>query len=49
MKKESVGIIDVKDRISYVAVDRLESKGLMSRIKDEKIKKLNVRFRFLNG
>ena len=44
LTKDELGIIEVKENCSYAAVKRAQYKVLLSRIKDEKIKKMSVRF-----
>ena len=44
LTKDELGIIEVKESCSYAAVKRAQHKSLLSKIKDEKIKKMSVRF-----
>ena len=44
LAKDDLGIIEVKEGCSYVAVKRAQYKTLLSKIQNEKIKKMNVRF-----
>ena len=44
LTKDEVGIIEVKESCSYVAVKQSKYKTLLNALKNEKIKKMNVRF-----
>ena len=44
LAKDELGIIEIKESCSYAAIKRTLYKGLLAKIKDEKIKKMNVRF-----
>jgi len=44
LTKEELGLIEVKESCSYAAVKRSQHKALLASVKDEKIKKMNVRF-----
>ncbi len=46
LKKDDIGLIEVKDYNSFVAVRRSKASALLSRIKDEKIKGRKVKFDF---
>ena len=42
--KDELGVIEVKESCSFAAVKREQHKTLLAKIKNEKIKKMNVRF-----
>ena len=42
--KDELGIIEIKESCSYAAVKRTQYKTLLAKIKNEKIKKMSVRF-----
>ena len=44
LTKDELGIIEIKESYSFAAIKRAKHKTLLAKIKDEKIKKMNVRF-----
>ena len=44
LAKDELGVIEIKESCSYAAVKRTQYKALLAKIKDEKIKKMSVRF-----
>jgi Superfamily II DNA and RNA helicases len=44
LAKDELGVIEIKESSSFAAVKRTQYKTLLARIKDEKIKKMSVRF-----